>query len=133
MKYFMAYAATIKAYQWWIDMVKKIDIKKLGSLTDLKEMIKQVENESDQYFFTQDDKILACLVPPGYFDALLNEDSKNMSKEIDQRKQARQKVLQFMRELREYNQDIPADEIQADIEEAISAVRQTEMEKVYFK
>jgi len=126
----MAYATAIKSYQRWIDMVKKIDIKTLGSLTELKELIKQVESESDQYFFTQDDKILACLVPPSYFAALLSDDSEVTIEEIAKRKQARQKVIQFMRELREYNKNVPAKEIQADIEEAIRVVKEAEMEKI---
>ncbi|MEE4312116.1 MAG: hypothetical protein V2J62_09650 [candidate division KSB1 bacterium] len=111
-------------------MVKKIDIKKFDSLAKLRELIEQINDKSDQYLFIKDEKIIAVLASPAYLESLLEKDVQEIVKEIHKKDRAKRKALEFIRLLREFNKDADPDEIQADINEAVRAVRKTEYEKL---
>ena len=109
-------------------MVKKIDIKTLDSFIKLKELIEQIKcNQSNQYLFTENGKIVALLVPPTYFNILMEKDVQDTVAELRKKDQDKQKVLEFIRELREYNKDADSEEIQADIDAAVKVVQKKEV------
>ena len=111
-------------------MVKKIDLKQIDSLTNFKELIKQLQSKSDQYFFTEGNKLIAILASPVYFDTFIEKDILDTIEKVREKDQARLKVLEFIRELRKYNKDVAPEEIQADINEAVRAVKKAELEKL---
>ena len=108
-------------------MVRKIDIKKLTSLAKLKELIDQVNTKADHYLFTENDRLLAILVSPTYLNTLIEKDSQELIVEVQEKERAKLKVLEFIKELRDYNKKADPNEIQADIEEAIRAVKRAEL------
>lgn len=110
-------------------MVRKIDLKKFTSLAKLKELIEQVNTKADQYLFTEDDKLLAILVSPTYLDGLIEKEVQDIIAEGREKNRAKHEVFEFIRELREYNKDADPEEIQADINEAVKAVKRTQLEK----
>ena len=121
---------SINTQPWWQNMVKKIDLKQLDSVANLKELIKQLQSKSDQYFFTEGNKLIAILASPTYFDSFIEKDIHDTIKEVREKEQAKLKVLEFIRELREYKKDADPEEIQADINEAVRAVKKAELEKL---
>lgn len=120
----------INIQQRWFDMVKKIEINKLESLNKLKELIEQVNNKADQYLFTIDDRIVAILASPTYFERFFEKDVQDTIDEVRKKDIARQQVLEFIKDLREYNKDADPDEIQSDIDEAVRAVKKAELERL---
>ena len=124
---------SINTQPWWQNMVKKIDLKQLDSIANLKELIKQLQSKSDQYFFTEGNKLIAILASPAYFDSFIEKDIHDTIKEVREKEQTKLKVLEFIRELREYNKDADPEEIQADINEAVRAVKKAELEKLHLQ
>lgn len=114
-------------------MFKKIDIKSLNSLAILKNLIEQVNDKADQYLFTEDDKIIAVLSSPTYFDKLVEKDIQDTINEMHNKQMNKRKVIEFIKQLRIFNKDTDPEKLQKDIDEAVREVKKFELKKLQLK
>lgn len=82
--------------------------KKLGELLD------GVFYRGDEVVIERGGKVMGVVIPESRYESI---------------EERRKRMLKFMREVQEKNKDVPDDEIQRDIEEAIKEVRAARSKK----
>ena len=111
-------------------MLRKIDINDLGSLDKIKKLINNLQKKSYQYIFTDNNKMVAVLASPVYFDKFIEKDVNNTVEELQNQNKYKHEIIKFIKDIRDFNKDDDVADIKADIDEAIREVKNAELKKL---
>jgi prevent-host-death family protein len=89
-------------------MQKRRDVSELNNSAKLGAMLRNVKRGGDDFILEDAGRPVAAIIPIDRYDGI---------------QQAREEVMKFARKAREAQRDVPAEEIEQDIIEAIKEVR----------
>ncbi|MCG3158973.1 MAG: hypothetical protein DKINENOH_05621 [bacterium] len=96
-------------------MIHELDIKELANLATLRDVLRRVSQNGEQYIIKENDRADAVLIP------LRDLEDLKRRQEIKQR--AWDDLLANMREVHALNAEFSAEEVEADVDAAIQEVR----------
>ena len=98
-------------------MVKTVDLKE--ATNNLQKLLAEITEEDNQYIIKSNGQNIAVLVSYNNF--------QDLTKRI---KQARKNFFEMVDELREYNKEVPYEQIEKDVVQAVAEVRQKKYEQL---
>ena len=101
----MTYATTINNPVRWFNMLKTIDFKYMTN--NLKKLFEEITAKNNQFIVKSNGQNIAVLIP---FD-----DYQRLSELAEEKEQARKRFFEMVDELREYNKDVPFEQIEKDV------------------
>ena len=104
----------INVQQRWLDMVKTIDFKYMTK--NLKKLLEEIIKKKNQFIVKSNGQNVAVLIP---FD-----DYQRLTELAEEKEQAKENFFDMVDELREYNKDVPFEQIEKDVAQAVAEVRQ---------
>lgn len=97
-------------------MIQELDVKNLADIAELRNVLRRVKQNGEQYILREDEQAEAVLVP------LRDLEDLKRREEIKQR--AWDDLLANMREVHALNAEFSAEEVEADVDAAIQELRQ---------
>lgn len=97
-------------------MIQELDVKNLADIAALRNVLRRVKQNGEQYILREDEQTEAVLVPLRDLEDLKRRD------EIKQR--AWDDLFANMREVHALNAEFSAEEVEADVDAAIQELRQ---------
>lgn len=104
-----------------MDMIQELDVKNLADIAALRNVLRRVKQNGEQYILREDDRTEAVLVP------LRDLEDLKRREEIKQR--AWDDLFANMREVHALNAEFSAEEVEADVDAAIQELRQARKQK----
>ena len=104
----------INVQQRWLDMVKTIDFKYMTK--NLKKLFEEITKKNNQFIVKSNGQNVAVLIP---FD-----EYQRLTELAEEKEQAKENFFDMVDELREYNKDVPYEQIEKDVAQAVAEVRQ---------
>ena len=95
-------------------MVKTIDFKYMTK--NLKKLLEEIIKKKNQFIVKSNGQNVAVLIP---FD-----DYQRLTELAEEKEQAKENFFDMVDELREYNKDVPYEQIEKDVAQAVAEVRQ---------
>lgn len=96
-------------------MIQELDVKNLADIAALRNVLRRVKQNGEQYILREDDRTEAVLVP------LRDLEDLKRREEIKQR--AWDDLFANMREVHALNAEFSAEEVEADVDAAIQELR----------
>lgn len=97
-------------------MIQELDVKNLADIAALRNVLRRVKQNGEQYILREDEQAEAVLVP------LRDLEDLKRREEIKQR--AWDDLFANMREVHALNAEFSAEEVEADVDAAIQELRQ---------
>lgn len=101
----------------WLEMIKTINFKDVAK--NIQQLLKEMTQEDNQYIIKSNGQNIAVLLSYNNFQRL-----------IESKEQAKKSFFDMVNELREYNKDVPYEQIEKDVAQAVAEVRQKKYEQL---
>jgi len=103
-------------------VLKTIELSRIKTVAQFKSLLKEVHEHSDQYLLEQKGKVVAAIVPPAHFEAMVDHDVDAAINDV-RTEDARRALFGVMDRIQAKNLEFSEEEVEQDIMAAREEIR----------
>ncbi len=104
----------------WLEMVKTVDLKE--ATNNLQKLLEEITEEDNQYIIKSNGQNIAVL--------LSYNDYQDFTAYQKRKERSKKRFFEIVDQIRERNKDVPYEQIEKDVAQAVAEVKQMELEKL---